>query len=118
MHLPKLSFTEIATLPDPDPNYVNVRADNIDKSRTAFTGCDLGDCSHLYVTDNKTGKVYDIDFGAATNQPLDWLQWINKDTVTVTQGGHMWFVIVVIDIEKQQFEYYGYIPGCFPSSTP
>ena len=118
MHLPQLSFTEIAILPDPYPGYDNIRADNIDRSHTAFTGCKPGDCSKLYVTDNKTGKVYGVDFGATTDRPLDWLQWINKDTVTVTQQGHVWTVIAVINVEKQQFEYYGWIPVCFPTSTP
>ena len=118
MHVPLLRFTEITALPEPKPGYINERADNIDKSRTAITGCQPGDCSKLYIVDNKIGKLYEVNFGATTDRPLDWLQWINKDTVTVTQQGHLWINMVAINVEKQHFEYYGMSTGCPLTPTP
>lgn len=118
MHVPSLKFTEITGLPDPKPGYINERADNIDKSRTAITGCQPGDCSKLYIVDNKIGKIYEVNVGATTDRPLDWLQWINKNTVTVTQQGHLWINMVAINVEEQQFEYYGMSTGCRLTPTP
>jgi hypothetical protein len=113
-----LKFTEIDAFPKPEPRYGNIWADNIDKSRTAFTGCQPRNCGKLYVKNNITGKVYKIDFGATTDRPLDWLQWITKDSVTVTQQGHLWITVVVINVEKQEYEYYGMFPGCPDTPTP
>jgi hypothetical protein len=117
MQVRSLRFTQIASLPEPNPNYLNERADNIDNSRTAFVGCQPGDCSKFYVKDNKLGKFYEIRFGAATDRPLGYLHWINKDTVVVAQEGHLWTLIVAINVDKQQFEYLGMTPGC-PIATP
>ena len=117
MQVSWLRFTEIDTFPEPNPNYSNAHADNIDKSRTAFAGCQPRDCSKLYVKDNKSGKSYEIKFGATTDRPLDYLQWINKDTVIIAQQGHLWTLIVAINVEKKEFEYYGMTPGC-PMATP
>ena len=113
-----LIFTEIDAFPDPEPRYINIQADNIDKSRTAFTGCQPRNCGKLYVKDNITGIIYKIDFGATTDRPLDWLKWITKDSVMVTQQGHLWITVVVINVEKQEFEYYGVFPGCLNTPTP
>lgn len=117
MHLPTLRFTEITALPAPRPRDTNERADNIDNSRTALIGCQPGNCGKLYLIDHQTDKFYEVDFGATTDRPLDWLQWINKDVVTVTQQGHLWINIVAINVRKQQFEYYGMSPGCAPIPT-
>ena len=117
MQVSRLTFTEIAALPKPNPDYINAHADNIDKSRTAFAGCQPRDCSKLYVRDNENSKSYEIMFGATTDRPLDYLQWIDKDTVIVAQQGHLWTLFVAINIDKQQFEYYGMTPGC-PIASP
>jgi hypothetical protein len=116
VQIPSLKFTEISALPEPSPDYINERADNIDKSRTAFAIGELGAVGNLYVEDNNTGKVYKINFGADDSRPLDWLQWINKDTFTVAQQGHSASQIVAINVEKQKYEYYGMTSGC--PSTP
>lgn len=118
MRLPPLKFTEIAALPEPKPGYEYQRAENFDKSRTAFAGCQPGDCSKLYIVDNKIGEIYAVNFGATTDRPLDWLQWINRDTVTITQQGHLWINTVAINVEKQQFEYYGMTTGCTLTPNP
>jgi hypothetical protein len=57
VQIPSLKFTEISALPDPYQAYVNTRADNIDKSRTAFAISEPGAVGNLYVEDNNTGKV-------------------------------------------------------------
>ena len=118
MRLPLLKFTEITEEPEPKPGYEYQRADNFDKSRTAFVGCQPGDCSKLYIVDHKTSKLYEVNFGATTDRPLDWLQWINRDTVTITQQGHLWINTVAINVENQQFEYYGMTTGCTLTPSP
>jgi hypothetical protein len=117
MQVSSLVFTEISAFPEPNPNYFNERADNIDNSRTAVVGCQPRDCSKLYVKDNKLGKFYEIKFGATTDRPLGYLHWINKDTIVVVQEGHLWTLIVAINVDKQKFEYYGMTPGC-PRASP
>jgi len=112
MQVSTLRFTEITALPDPESYYYYERADNVDNSRSAFVGCYPEDCSKLYLDDHESGKYYEVKFGAVTNRPIGHLQWINKDTVVVSQGGHVWLKIVAINVDKQQFEYYGMTPGC------
>ena len=113
--IPSLTFTEITTLPEPKPNSYNERADNIDDSRTAIVSCQPGDCSKIYITDNTTKKSYEIRMGGWSG-PYWYLHWINKDTVTFVQEGHFMSLVVAINVDKQQFEYYGNIPGC-PNTT-
>ena len=114
-----LTFTEISALPVPNPKYNNERADNIDKSRTALTGCQPRNCGKLYVQDNKAGRFYEINVGATTtDRPFDYLQWINKDTFIVAQPGHLWVLFVAINVARQQYEYYGWTSGCHPTPTP
>jgi len=113
---PRLEFTEITTLPDPNPNYVNERADNADKSRTAYyLGHEPGNSGNIYIKNNNNGKIYEIYSGSTFD---DWLQWVNSDTFIAAQQGHVWINIVAINVEKQQFEYFGMISGCPPTSTP
>ena len=115
--VPPLIFSEISTLPEPSPNYYNERADNIDNSLTALVMCQTGDCSKVYIKNNKLGNFYKVDLGAGTDRPLGHLHWINKDTLVVVQEGHFMSLVVAINVNKQQFEYYGDIPGC-PMATP
>jgi hypothetical protein len=117
MQVYPVNFVEISTLPKPNSGYINEQADNIDKSRTAFAMPALRAVGNLYVKDNKTGTIYQVDFGATTDRPLDWLRWINRDTFIVAQQGYLWTKIVAINVEKQEFEYYGVTSGC-PMATP
>lgn len=116
-----LTFVEVTTLPAPNPDYFNERADNIDGSRTAlavFVQCQPRNCSKIYVTDNTTKKSYEIKMGGWSG-PFGHLHWINKDIVVIVQEGHFMSLVVAINVDKQQFEYYGNIFGCpYATATP
>ena len=120
--VPPLIFSEISTLPEPSPNYWGERADNIDNSVTAFIICQTGDCSKIYIKNNKLGNFYKIDVGAGTDRPLGHLYWINKNTFVVVEEFHAIAKIFAVNVDKQQFEYYGITGGCprtpMPSQTP
>jgi hypothetical protein len=120
---PPLELTEIKKLPEPSPDYVNELADNIDKSLTAVIGCQPENCGNLYVKNNKTDKIYKMNFGAMDVIPLVWLQWVNKDTVLVAQvaedSSHMRYeLIVAINVEKQNYEYYSFTSRCISTPIP
>ena len=112
-----LAFTEVNELPTPSYPYevFAERADNINKSRIAYANM-----VELYVKDNTTNKLYRIDVGAEPGSALrvDDVQWINADTVVVTESSHVWIVILAINVTKQKYEYYGLTPGCQIASTP
>jgi hypothetical protein len=116
-----LTFIEASSLPAPIPNYYNERADNIDGSRTAFAvivECQPRKCSKIYVTDNTIKRSYEIKMGGWSG-PFGHLHWINRDTVTIVQEGHFMSLVVAINVDKQEFEYYGNISGCpMPTPTP
>lgn len=118
-----LTFIEVTTLPEPstDYHYHNERADNIDGSRTVltvFVECQPRNCSKVFVTDNTTKKSYEIKMGGWSG-PFSNLHWINKDTVVFMQEGHFMSLVVAINVDKQQFEYYGNIFGCpYATATP
>ena len=118
MQVGSLEFTEISELPQVKVNYFNEYAENYDNSRIALAVCVEGDCSKLYVRDNESGSVFAIDFGADPYRPLELLHWINKDTVVVGQIHHRFVQIYAINIEKEEFEYYGMISGCRPTPMP
>jgi hypothetical protein len=119
MQVYPLKFIEISTLPNPNLGYINEQADNIDKSRTAFAMPAPRAVGNLYVKDNKTETLYQVDFGADGSHPLDWLRWINRDTFIVAQQGHLWTLIVAINVEKQEFEFYGMTTHCpMATATP
>ena len=121
LSVPPLIFSEISALPEPSQNYWNERADNIDNSLTAFIICQTGDCSKVYVKNNKFGNLYKIDFGAGTDRPIGHLYWINKNTFVVVQDFHVIAKIFAINVDKQLFEFYGITGGCprtpMPSQT-
>jgi len=122
LSVPPLIFSEISVLPEPSLNHRNVRADNIDNSFTAFIICQVGDCSKVYIKNNELGNFYKVDVGAGTDQPLEHLYWINKNTFVVVQEFHAVAKIFAVNVDKQQFEYYGHTGGCprtpMPSQTP
>lgn len=122
LSVPPLIFSEISTLPEPPPNYWNERADNIDNSFTAFIICQTGDCGKIYIKNNKLGNFYKVDVGAGTDRPLEHLYWINKNTFVVVQEFHALAKIFAVNVDKQQFDYYGVTRGCprtpMPSQTP
>ena len=116
--VPPLMFFEISALPEPSPNYYNERADNIDNSLTALIICQIGDCSKIYIKNNELGDLYKVDFGAGTDRPLGYLHWINKNTFVVVQEFHAMAKIAAINVDKQQFEYYGFAGGCPRTPMP
>jgi len=64
-----------------------------------------------------------MNFGAIDFIPLVWLQWINRDTVLVAQVGEdpnhtRYELIVAINVEKQNYEYYSFTSGCISTPTP
>ena len=110
--LPPLKFTKLDELPTPRPLYTYTLADNIDKSRTAFSGP-----YDLYYRDNLTNNVYRIDFGVDSTYRMlwfDYLQWINRDTFIITEQSYRWIIIIAINVTKQQYKYYNMTPGCKP----
>jgi hypothetical protein len=116
----KLKFTEMETPPNQNSYYVSEVADNIDNSRQAFIACEPEKCvDNVYVKDNKTGKVFEIYFGAQTQRPLQWLAWVNKDTFIIAQSSNPHYgLFVAINFDKQQYEYYGMAYECLPTPTP
>lgn len=113
--IPKLRFIEVPALPDPQPGYEHERADNIDKSFTAFNmfvpytdeNHDFG--GSLYVAENRTGKIFQVvalKTGAVLS--LGGLKWLNKDILFYMEVGHAINIIIAINVEKQRFEYFAY----------
>ncbi len=115
---PHITFTEVTVLPDPQPRYGNVRVDNIDGTRTAFAIPQPYHVDSLYITDNKTGDLFQVNLGASPFLGFDWMQWFNKDTLFLAQQGHFLTTIMAIDVEKRQFVYFGYYHDCPSTPTP
>jgi len=104
-----LKFIEVNEQPNPNLYYYEEIADNIDKSRQAFIACKPESCQDkVYVKENKTGKVYEIDFGAMTWRPIQWLTWINNDTLVFAQSSNPHYgLIVAVNLDKKEYQYYG-----------
>ena len=67
---PPPRFIEVNILPDQNSYWVSEIADNIDKSRQAFVACKPEFCQEkLYVKDNETERVYEIDWGRNAMAP-------------------------------------------------
>lgn len=137
---PKLKFTEIDLPPNHESHYIRAIADNIDQSLQAYIACVPGQCvDNIYVKNNKTGKTYEVYFGAAPIPnllPLENLLWLNKDTFFVgqiypdDQDVEFGSVVlgVAINVTKQEYVYYGIGVRCCdageincggtPQSTP
>ena len=125
---PKLKFTEIDPPPNQESHYIRAIADNIDQSLQAYIACVPGQCAdNIYVKNNKTGKTYEVYFGAASTPnlfPLKNLLWLNKDTFFVGQIfpdyhdvelGSAWLG-VAINFNKQEYVYYGIGVRCCEGS--
>lgn len=116
----KLQITEIGTPPNQQSHYVSAIADNIDHSLQAYIACEPKKCvDHVYVKNNDTGKVYQVDFGTLTYRPLMWLIWVNKDTFIIAQSSNPHYgKIVAINFDKQEYVYYGMAGECLITQTP
>ena len=116
----KLKFTEINTPPNQYSHYVSAIADNIDNSLQAYIACEPEKCvDNVYVKNNKTGKVYEVYFGAQTTRPLQWLAWANKDTFIIAQSSNPHYgLFVAINFNKQEYVYYGMAMECWDTPTP
>jgi hypothetical protein len=115
---PKLKFTEVDPPPNQQSYYIRAIADNIDYSLRAYIACVHEQCDdNVYVKNNKTGKVYKVDFGARTDFALQSLFWVNKDTFFVGQIFTAYEVLgVAINFNKQEYVYYGIgVNCCSPS---
>lgn len=113
---PLLKFTELGELPAPIPQYFLQRADNPNKSRTVYyLGHQPGEPGKIYFTENTAGKIYEIYSGRTFDELL---QWINNDTFIAAQQGQAWINVVAINVEKQQFEYFGMAYNCSATPTP
>lgn len=115
---PHLDILEISTLPTPEPRTFDLRADSMDRHRTAFAICTRSTCGDVYVVDNESGRVWRLRFGADPSRGLDELEWINNDTFTVANYGHFTAMFWVVDFEKRQIEYFGLSHGCPETPTP
>ena len=117
-----LKFVEVNDPPDPNSYYFEEIADNSDNSRRAFIACKPEKCQDdVYVKDNQTDTVYKIGFGAMSWRPIQWLTWINKDTLLFTQSSNPHYgLIVAINVDKQEYQYYGMASDEYQcvSSTP
>ena len=104
----------------------NSIADNIDYSLRAYVADKpKRHAPSVYVKNNKTGKIYEVYFGAAPGFfPLQNLLWLNKDTFFVGQIfpdyhevelGSAWLG-VAINFNKQEYVYYGIGVRCCGAS--
>jgi len=110
----ELEFTQIETPPNPNSHYVSEIAINIDHSREAFIACEPEHCvDNVYVKDNETGEVYEVNFGAMPWRPLQWLIWVNEDTFIVAQSSNPHYgLFVAINFTRQEYEYFGMAYEC------
>ena len=116
----KMEITEISLPPNPQSHYVSAIADNIDNSLQAYIACEPEKCvDYVYVKNNETGKVYKVDFGTLTYRPLQWLNWVNKDTFIVAQSSNPHYgLFAAINFNKQEYVYYGMAMECWDTPTP
>jgi hypothetical protein len=116
-----LKFNEINELPDSSVYYVEEIADNINNSRKAIVACMPDKCvAYVYVKDNVTSKVYQIDWGGRINwRPIQRLIWIDQDVLLFDQSANPHFGhILVIDVAQKEFKYFGMSSEQCLQSTP
>jgi hypothetical protein len=89
-HASTLNFIEVDIQPDHNRYWVSEIADSADGSRQAFVACEPEFCQDkLYVSDEKTEKVYEIDWEARMPwRPIQWVTWINNDTLAFLQSSN------------------------------
>jgi hypothetical protein len=115
-----LKFVQVEGAPDRTSYYFHEIADNIDGSRQAFIACNPEECQDkVYVRDTTTEEVLEIEFGAVPGRPILWLAWINRDTLVFTQSSNPHYgLVVVIDFDKRQYQYYGMASDECSGRTP
>jgi len=118
-----LEFTEVAIQPDPNKYWVSEIADNLDNSLRAFVACTPDLChNQIYVKDNKTGKVYEVDWKFRTTwRPIQQVQWVNYNTLIFfhnTDPTHG--QVVAINFDKKEYIYsaVAYSKSNCPIATP
>ncbi len=118
-----LKFIEVDIQPDPNKYWISEIADNLDNSLRAFVACKPDLCrNQIYVKDNKTGKVYEIDWKLKTTwRPIQQVQWINYDTFVFFQPADSTHgQAVAINFNKKEYIYSGiaYPKSNCPIATP
>ena len=116
-----LKFNEINEMPDSSVYYVEEVADNINNSRRAIVACVPDKCvDFVYVKDNVTGNVYQIDWGGRMDwRPIQRLIWIDQDVLLFDQSANPHFGhIFVIDVAQKEFKYFGMSSDRCLQSTP
>jgi hypothetical protein len=118
-----LEFTEVDIQPDPNKYWVSEIADNLDNSLKAFVACTPDLChNQIYVKDNKTGKVYEVDWKFRTTwRPIQQVQWVNYNTLIFfhdTNPTHG--QVVAINFDKKEYIYsaVAYSKSNCPIATP
>jgi hypothetical protein len=116
---PNLKITELSLSEQQLLDRIEI-ADNIDHSLRAYLACIYTNCNDLYVQNNKTGRVYKVDFGARTDFWLQGLFWVNKDTFLVAQhtSNMQYTLSVAINFNKQEYVYYGLATDCWSTQIP
>lgn len=106
---PAVTVSEVAAFPDTRSYYVSEMADNSDGTLRAAIACTGEHCvDNVYVRNQKSGKVYIVNFGAEQGRPLQWLVWLNRDTFLIIQSfSPHTGLIAAIDFTHQKFMHYG-----------
>jgi hypothetical protein len=115
-----VKLIEVDQLPDPNIYYVEEIAVNIDSSRQAVVACMPDKCvDNVYVKDNKTDKVYEIDWGRMPWRPIQRLIWINEDILMFGQSSNPHYgAIIAINFAKKEYQYFGMASDGCSQSTP
>ena len=115
-----LKLFEVDQLPDPTKYYVEEIAVNIDGSRRAVVACLPDKCvDDVFVKDNKTDKVYELDWGRMPWRPIQRLIWINEDILMFGQSSNPHYgAIVAINFASKEYQYFGMASDGCSQSTP
>ena len=118
-----LKFIEVNIQPDPNKLWVSEIADNLDNSFRAFVACEPDLCNNqIYVKDNKTGKVYDIDWKLkSTWRSIQQVQWVNYSTFVFYQAldlAHGQVVAINFDTKEYIYSAVAYPKSNCPIATP
>lgn len=119
----ELEFIDVDIQPDPQLYWVGEVADNLDGSRQAFVACSPDLCQpKIYVADNETEKVYEINWGARQpHRPISQVVWLNRSVLAFYQSVNPERAqISVVDFDEKEYLYGALIfPDYFCStSTP
>ncbi|BCY16491.1 hypothetical protein hrd7_03400 [Leptolinea sp. HRD-7] len=116
---PAVTVSEVAAFPDTRSFDVSEMADNSDGTLRAVIACEGERCvDNIYVKNQKTGKVYIVNFGAEQGRPLQWLVWLNRDTFLIIQSlSPHTGLVAAIDFTQRKFVHYGMGFECMTDQT-